>query len=84
MRHKALKSRREPLNLSDALITFGLLKDDVTLAVEAAKLGQRLVREIQYLHGIIDEVRDTLPDTYNDYFDPARLDSALARTKVRP
>jgi len=83
MRHKLLKVRQTPLNLSEALIEFGLLKENpLQYAQNAAKLGQRLVREIQYLHGLIAEIRATLPERYHDYIDPARVDTALARTAV--
>lgn len=82
MRHKNLRTRRNPLNLTDAIGTFGKLKGEHPCCADAARLGQRLVREVQYLHGLLYEVRAMLPETYAGYADPARLDAALGRTCV--
>jgi hypothetical protein len=84
VRHKALQVRQVPLNLTAALQVFGNLRRSAPEHAEAARVGQRLVREIQYLHRILAEVRETLPDTYDGYFDPLRLDAALGRTTVAP
>ena len=76
------KRRKRPLNLSHALILFGKLRSDPAVRPEAVKIGQRLVREIQYLHKVLAYTRATLPARHSEYADPARLDTALARTCV--
>ena len=82
MRTKHLTVRKHPLNLNEALILFARLRSGESVLEDAARLGQRLVREIQYLHRILRDVRGAMPASYNDYFDPARVDTALARTSV--
>jgi hypothetical protein len=83
-----MKTCKNPLNLTDTLITFGKFKDahrdahDWPECRAIANLGQRMVREIQHLHKVLIEVRKMLPATYHDYFDPMRLDKLLARTEV--
>lgn len=82
-RRHNLKRRRVPLNLSEALVAFGKLRGTHPDSETTAKLGLRLVREIQYLHRLLAAVRSTLPDTHDGYIDPQQLDTALARTAVR-
>jgi hypothetical protein len=82
MRTKNLTVRKRPLNLNEALILFAKLRAGESVLEESAQMGQRLIREIQYLHRVLREVRKTLPQSYNDYFDPARMDTALARTTM--
>ena len=82
MRLKGLKARKKPLNLTAALIAFGKLRESHPECVAEVKLGERLVRELQYLHGVLRAVRATLPKDYHAYVDPVRLDLALARTSV--
>lgn len=82
MRYKGLKARRQPLNLSNALIAFGKLRESHPELLTEIKLGEKLVREIQYLHGLLKEIRAILPKDYDGYIDPTRVDLALARTAV--
>lgn len=81
MRHKG-KVRQHPLNLTNALIAFGKLRASHPELLSEIKLGQRLVRELQYMHGLLKELRATLPKDYHGYVDPIRIDRALARTSV--
>ncbi len=82
-----MKTTKTPLNLSEALIEFGILKDlypgDERI-LTAARLGQRLVRETQHLHTVLLWIRQHFPMTYHEFPDPRRLDVALARTVIRP
>lgn len=80
MRHKNLKRRREPLNLGEAFVAFGKLRAERPEYAATAKLGMRLIREMQHLHAFVAEIRETLPDTYDGYIDPQRADIVLART----
>jgi hypothetical protein len=83
MRHKGLKAIKEPLDLGKALAMFGRIKKEHPACLEAARLGQRLVREIQHLHATLVDVRRGLPQSYAEYVDPARVDLALLRTVIR-
>lgn len=82
MRHKNLKRRAKPLNLGEAFVAFGTLRTERPEYEATAKLGMRLIREMQHLHRFVSEMRETLPDTYDGYIDPQRADIVLARTIV--
>ena len=77
-----MKLHQHPLDLGEALVTFGKLRTEHPEHERIANLGQRMVREIQHLHNVLKAVRTGLPARYQDYIDPARVDTALARTKV--
>lgn len=83
MRHKNLKRRSKPINLSEAFIAFGMLRNERPEYEKTAKMGMRLIREMQHLHRFLAEIRETLPDTYDGYIDPQRVDIVLARTTVK-
>lgn len=77
-----MRRRKPALDLGEALIMFGKLRTEHPECAVAARLGQRLVREIQHLHTVLKYVRRGLPSRYGEYPDPLRVDMALARTVV--
>lgn len=82
MRLKGIYIRKNPLNLTDAQIAFGKLREAHPELIDICKLGAKLVRELRYNHKLLRAIRPMFPNTHKDYFDPVRIDTALLRTTV--
>lgn len=83
MRYKGgIRHTTAPIDLGEAMALFGILKREHPECLLEARLGMRLIRLVQHLHNVIKDVRKALPQTYDGYADPARLDAALSRTKL--